>query len=167
MNASKVIPIRRISSADVRTPTNSEVTYRYTRPDNTEWLRFSDWTEVQLWLWKERLDELNDVNLLVEYDDWYLPTVLQWIDIENNVWALLWLINNDWYRTSEEIDANNALVYIIGFWAWWSWKPISQKVLPVRQFISTTVYVIWDIWPAWWYIYNVNWTTYYECSKTW
>jgi len=49
MNASKIIPIRRINSADVRTPKNSEVSYRYTRPDNTEWLKFSDWTEEQLW----------------------------------------------------------------------------------------------------------------------
>jgi len=49
MNWKKHLPIRLVKSADIQNPKTNDIVYRYTRPDHTEWLRFKDGSEVQVW----------------------------------------------------------------------------------------------------------------------
>jgi hypothetical protein len=98
MNASKVIPIRRISSGDVRNPNNSEIQFRYLRPDNTEWLRFSDWTEVQVW--DTALSSVwTPIGTVVPRFVWDMC-----IDTTNRlVYTAKWLTNTDWFISNKPI----------------------------------------------------------------
>ena len=166
MNAPKVEAIRLRDT--IGTPVSSEIAYRYTKLDHTMWLKFSDWSEVQIGGWAGSLAWLTDVNLDTTYSGWYLPTNAELTDMYHNLflmhWNSPWFIQ-DYYRSSTEYDDENAYTY----WFNWDWltpqiKDSVAYVRPCRVFTSPPIYAIWDQSPSGWWIYKIIANAHYECA---
>jgi len=153
MNAKKVIPIRRISSADVRTPDNEEVAYLYTQPDNTQWLRFSDWTDVALgWAgWAAERITYGKIQLA----DAWITEVLAWIFPRRNVlssnpyfferdtsWALdLQILNTNFTWCFVDIFEYNGWT-LISSWV----KQRFATRSDIYTFLSTRAMTSWGVY---------------------